>query len=83
MKRRGFFASIAMLGLAAPAMLAVAPPARAALPAMRLDQGEDPALEDVQHRGRRRRCRWEIRQLRYRDRWGRVRWRTVRREVCW
>lgn len=75
MKRRGFFASLAMLGLA--------PPALAALPAMRPDQGEAPSPEDAQYRGRRRRCRWETRQIRYRDRFGRVRFRTVRREVCW
>jgi hypothetical protein len=44
-----------------------------------------PELLDVQYRhGRRhRRCRWETRQIRYRDRRGRVHVRTVRQEVCW
>jgi len=31
---------------------------------------------------RRRRCWIETRQVRYRDRWGRVRWRTVEQQVC-
>ena len=77
MKRRGLFASLAVLGLSAPAL--------AALPQNRLDEGQDPALEKAQHRGDRRgrRCRWETRQVRVRDRWGRLLWRTVRREVCW
>lgn len=85
MKRRGLFASLALFGMAAPAMLALAVPAQAALPVIRPESGEDPALEEAQYRGRGRgrRCRWETRQVRVRDRWGRVRWRTVRREVCW
>lgn len=31
---------------------------------------------------RRRRCWIETRQIRYRDRWGRVRFRTVQQQVC-
>jgi len=31
---------------------------------------------------RRRRCWVETRQVRYRDRWGRLRWRTVQQQVC-
>lgn len=33
-------------------------------------------------RGRRPRCWIETRQIPFRDRWGRVRYRTVQREVC-
>jgi hypothetical protein len=89
MKRRGLFAALASL--------AAAPAALAAMPRPRLDWDpvEDGALSqpplresdappdvlEAQHR--RRRCRWETHRVRYRDRWGRMRWRTVRREVCW
>ena len=31
---------------------------------------------------RRRRCWIETRQIRYRDRWGRIRFRTVQQQVC-
>ena len=82
MKRRGLFAALAGLALAGPAL--------AAMPRPRPGQGaapdEAPALLDVQDRHsrrRHRRCRWETRQIRYRDRWGRVHFRTVQQQVCW
>ena len=72
MTRRGIFGAL-LLGSGGAALAA---PPRLAVP-------EVSPVEEVQHRGRgRRRCWWETRQVRYRDSWGRVRWRTVRRQVC-
>jgi len=82
MKRRGIFAALAGLALAGPAL--------AAMPRPRPEQGaapdEAPALLDVQYRHsrpRHRRCRWETRQIRYRDRRGKLHFRTVQQQVCW
>jgi hypothetical protein len=89
MNRRGLFAALASLALAAPALAAMPRPrlgpdptpdeALTALP----HEAEAPELLDVQYRRRHRRCRWETRQIRYRDRRGRLHFRTVRQEVCW
>ncbi len=91
MNRRGLLGALLSMGFAGTAV--------AAMPRLQLPEEmptsdeltRDPMIEadepdmvqDVQYRGRHRRCRWETRQVRYRDRWGRVRFRTVRREVCW
>jgi hypothetical protein len=68
MHRRGLFLGLASLAAA----LTLAAPAEAQ-PGW---DGPPPG-----HR-RRRRCWVETRQVRYRDRWGRVRWRTVQQQVC-
>ena len=88
MNRRGLFAALASLALATPALAAMPRPrlepdptpdeALTALP----HEDEAPELLEVQHRRRHRRCRWETRQIRYRDRRGKLRFRTVRQEVC-
>ena len=88
MKRRGLFAALASLTLAGPALAAMP------MPRPEQDAAADqapPALLDAQfyppppprHRPPRPRCRWETRQIRYRDRWGKMHIRTVQQQVCW
>lgn len=69
MERRGLLFS-GLAGIVA-AVTAIATPAEA-----------QPGWGPPPGHHRRRRCWIETRQVRYRDRWGRVRWRTVQQQVC-
>lgn len=90
MNRRSLFAALASLAVAAPALAAMPRPRLAGEVGLNdalargplTEEDEAPAVLEAQYR-RHRRCRWETRQVRYRDRWGRLRWRMVRRQVCW
>ena len=72
MTRRGILAGFFGLTVAGGALAA---PPRLAVP-------DVSPMQEVQGRGRRRRCWWETRRVRYRDQWGRVRVRELRRQVC-
>ncbi|UPY38416.1 hypothetical protein [Sediminicoccus sp. KRV36] len=74
MTRRGILAGIFTLAATGGAL--AAPP--------RLTVPDASPVEEVQGRGhgRRRRCWWETRRVRYRDAWGRIRERHVRHQVC-
>lgn len=90
MNRRSLFAALASIAVAAPALAAMPRPRLAGeigpddalAPEPLTEEDGPPAVLEAQYR-RHRRCRWETRQIRYRDRWGRLRWRMVRRQVCW
>ena len=88
MKRRGLFSAILGLGFAGGASAAmprpVLPPEEVEVQdAWSQDPDAQAGLQEVQYRGgRRRRCWYETRQIRFRDRWGRWQFRTVRRQVC-
>ena len=92
MERRRFFlaglaGTLAALTRPADAALSFPPPEMTRPDELLMDEF-DATLEEVQYgppgrgRGRRRRCWIETRRVPFRDRWGRVRYRLVERQVC-